>query len=288
MSAPLTANEEAQTLQTIEMFEVITQSDPSDYVSLEILKEAYFKLGRHKEVVNTAKRIAQAYVHSGQISSAILEYESILQLFPNDPDVQAALADIENKSAGLSGSRANADADMAEKPPPAPINLKLGNGSPTVTEIDDGRRSMQKLLVDGKHLSLTDFNLFWNTPNVKESPKQVNEPFIQTLAEKQLLPLDKSLKLVCEKARLSYLPLDRYDVDIEFARSFPRDICLRWCILPFDRMSKSVMLATANPFNEQVVRELDKAKSDPAAKNRWLWYIASPTELLKILRKVFR
>jgi tetratricopeptide (TPR) repeat protein len=288
MPALLTANEEAQTLQTIEMFEVITQSDPSDYVSLEILKEAYFKLGRHKEVVNTAKRIAQAYVHSGQISSAILEYESILQLFPNDPDVQAALADIENKSAGLSGSRASPEAEIAEKLPPAPINLKLGNGSPTVAEIDDGRRSMQKLLVDGKHLSLTDFNLFWNTPNVKESPQQVNEPFIQTLADKQLLPLDKSLKLVCEKSRLSYLPLDRYDVDIEFARSFPRDVCLRWCILPFDRMSKSVLLATANPFNEQVVRELNNAKSDPAARNRWLWYIASPTELLKILRKAFR
>ena len=288
MPAPLTSNEEAQTLQTIEMFEVITQSDPSDYVSLEILKEAYFKLSRRKEVVNTAKRIAQAYVHSGQISSAILEYESILQLFPNDPDVQAALADIENKSAGLSGSRASSEVEITEKQPPAPINLKLGNGSPAVTEIDDGRRAMQKLLVDGKHLSLTDFNLYWNTPNVKESPKQINEPFIQTLADKQLLPLDKSLKLVCEKSRLSYLPLDRYDVDIEFARSFPRDICLRWCILPFDRMSKSVLLATANPFNEQAVHELNKAKSDATAKNRWLWYIASPSELLKILRKTFR
>ena len=34
----LTPNEEAQLLQTIEMFEVITQSQPMDYQSLEILK----------------------------------------------------------------------------------------------------------------------------------------------------------------------------------------------------------------------------------------------------------
>ena len=83
-------------MQTIEMFEVITQSQQSDIQSLEILKEAYFKLARQRDVVNTAKRIAQAYVLQGQLSSAILEYESILQRFPDDPDVRAALSEIED------------------------------------------------------------------------------------------------------------------------------------------------------------------------------------------------
>ena len=92
MSATLTANEEAQLNQTIEMFEVITQSQPHDYQSLEILKEAYSKLDRQDAVVQTSKRIAEAYVQLGQLSSAILEYESILQRFPDDPDVQKALA----------------------------------------------------------------------------------------------------------------------------------------------------------------------------------------------------
>src|SRR6266516_6642401 len=84
MAATLTANEEAQLLQTIEMFEVITRSQPLDFQSLEILKEAYFKLGFQKDVVTTSKRIAQAYVQLGQLSSAILEYESILQRFPEE------------------------------------------------------------------------------------------------------------------------------------------------------------------------------------------------------------
>src|SRR5580692_239946 len=97
-STALSPGEEAQLEQTIEMFEVITQSQPSDYQSLEILKEAYSKLGREKEVVGTSKRIAQAYVHMGQLSSAILEYETILQRFPEDPDVQAALKEIESKA----------------------------------------------------------------------------------------------------------------------------------------------------------------------------------------------
>src|SRR5262245_52778915 len=86
LAAQATTNEEAQLAQTIEMFEVITQSQPQDYQSLEILKEAYAKLGRDQDVVNTSKRIAHAYVLMGQLSSAILEYESVLQRNPDDSD----------------------------------------------------------------------------------------------------------------------------------------------------------------------------------------------------------
>src|SRR5256885_15187776 len=98
MASTLTPSEEAQLGQTIEMFEVITQSQPQDYQSLEILKEAYSKLSREKDVISTSKRIAQAYVQMGQLSSAILEYETILQRFPDDPDVQEALKQIETKA----------------------------------------------------------------------------------------------------------------------------------------------------------------------------------------------
>src|SRR6058998_768357 len=98
MVGHVSSNEEAQLAQTIEMFEVITQSQPQDYQSLEILKEAYAKLGREDDVVKTSKRIAQAYVTMGQLSSAILEYESILQRYPEDADVLAALGEIESKA----------------------------------------------------------------------------------------------------------------------------------------------------------------------------------------------
>src|SRR3989475_11058128 len=98
MATIMNPSEEAQLGQTIEMFEVIAQSQPHDYQSLEILKEAYSKLGREKDVIGTSKRIAEAYVQMGQLSSAILEYETILQRCPDDPDVQAALKQIETKA----------------------------------------------------------------------------------------------------------------------------------------------------------------------------------------------
>src|SRR5882672_5061157 len=116
MASTLNPAEEAQLTQTIEMFEVITQSQPQDYQSLEILKEAYFKLGREKDVVVVSKRIAQAYVTMGQLSSAILEYESILQRYPDDPDVLAALGEIESKANSISSEPALGEAEAAAQP----------------------------------------------------------------------------------------------------------------------------------------------------------------------------
>src|ERR1017187_5046910 len=111
MATPTALNpgEEAQLQQTIEMFEVIVQSQPGDTQSLEILKEAYSKLGREPDVINTSKRIAQAYVQQGQLSSAILEYETVLQYRPDDADVQAALKQIEDRASNVASQSAGAE-----------------------------------------------------------------------------------------------------------------------------------------------------------------------------------
>ena len=86
-----------------------------------------------------------------------------------------------------------------------------------------------------------------------------------------------------DRSRSAYLPLNSYDIDMDLARSFPVQTCQRWCVLPFDRMSKSILVATANPFNQQAAKELSEATA-----NRLLWYLVPPAELVKHLRKVFR
>ena len=108
-NATLNPAEEAQLKQTIEMFEVIVQSQPNDCQSLEILKEAYTKLGREQDVIRTSKRIAEAYTQMGQLSSAILEYETVLQRRPNDADVQTALRQIEDKASNSAAQSAAAE-----------------------------------------------------------------------------------------------------------------------------------------------------------------------------------
>jgi tetratricopeptide (TPR) repeat protein len=283
MATTLTPNEQAQLLQTIEMFEVITQSQQGDIQSLEILKEAYYKLARQRDVVNTAKRIAQAYVLQGQLSSAILEYESILQRFPDDPDVRAALSEIEDKAKSFSAPPAAAELEPFEKPQAALANGAAAEDQAATAEVDDGKQVFYRLFVEAKLVSSADFDLYWFRPDAREAVTGVVEPFVQVLADKGGPPVAQSMKIICEKSRLAYLPLERYDLDIETARSFPRNVCQRWCVLPFDRLSKSVLVATANPFNKQATRELEAA-----TKLRLLWYLCPPADLIKAVRKVFR
>lgn len=281
MATTLSPSEEAQLAQTIEMFEVITQSQPNDYQSLEILKEAYSKLNREKDVVGTSKRIAQAYVQMGQLSSAILEYETILQRYPNDPDVQAALSQIESKANNFPPETMPSEPTSASKPVLS-SDQRIKGINPSA-EIEDGRRAMHKLFVDSKTITPGDFDLCWAKPNLSAPPGGVIEPFIQVLADKGILPVDKSLKTLCDKSRFAYVPLSNYDIDIDLARSFPAATCQRWCVLPFDRMSKSIFVATANPFNQQAAKELAEATA-----NRLLWYLVPPSDLITNLRKAFR
>lgn len=282
MASTLTQSEEAQLAQTIEMFEVITESQPHDYQSLEILKEAYSKLGRDKDVVKTAKRIAEAYVDMGQLSSAILEYETILQRCPDDPDVQKALRQIESQASNFGEEAAAPEPEAPKTPASEPARFAKSperNGS---VKIEDGRQLLYKHFVESKVIAASDFDLCWSAGG-SESLTGIVEPFIQVLADRGILPVDKSLKILSDRARVAFLPIERYEIDIELARSFPASICRRWCVLPFDRMSKSVLVATANPFNQQAAKELAAA-----TQNRLLWYLASPAELTKNLQKIFR
>jgi len=297
MGTTMSPSEEAQLTQTIEMFEVIAQTQPHDYQSLEILKEAYLKLGRDTEVISTAKRIAQAYVDMGQFSSAILEYETILQRFPEDADVQTALKLIESKANSSALDSGLGDTVMIGKRLGDTNNTShTGHTTRTIhtthtariqrhvpKDVDDGRRVMHKIFVETKVISEGDFDLCWMTPDLGGPPNGVIEPFLQVLADRDILPVERSLKLLSDKSRCAFLPIQLYDIDMDLARTFPADTCQRWCIMPFDRMGKSILVATCNPFNQQAARELAEATA-----NRLLWYLVTPTELIKNLRKAFR
>ena len=102
---PLNAEEQEQLQQTIEMFDVITQANPQDTQSMEILKEAYFKLGQTKDGLNVSRRLADTFMELNQFSGALLEYEFILQHEPGNADVVAALGLVEER---LKASQAEA------------------------------------------------------------------------------------------------------------------------------------------------------------------------------------
>ena len=276
MAATLTSGEQAQLMQTVEMFEVITQSQPEDYQSLEILREAYAKLGMEEEDIATSKKIGDAYVLMGQYSSAIMEYESILQRRPADPQIRQALADIEAKASSLT------DIDDEEDEAPAHSEAAEGAGgkaskAPKFSG-DVGRDALFKVFVDGNVLNPTDFEIYWNSVDWDNQ-----ESFIECLANRNILSVEESLKLMSDKSRAAFLQLEAYDVNVDLARQCGRDICLRWKVLPIDRLSRVNLVATVNPFNKQAAKELQDVFGF-----RIVWYLAHPNEISNLLRRIFR
>ena len=277
----MTDEERAQIHQTIDMFEVIVDSQPLDTQSMEILKEAYLKLSRNDEAVDMASRIAKAHVELGQLSSAILEYEGILELFPDNEGAKAALDSIESKASASSTS------SITDEPITSATEIARTqdskNNSTGDQNVDDGRNVMEKIFTESGTLSSENFQIYWPAADLGSQPSDVIEPFLYVLSEQGVLSIEDSLKVLCDKSPLAYLPMEKYDIDIELARTFPPDICRRWCILPFDRLSTSVLVATANPFNRQAAAQIAEA-----AKSRIIWYLASPEYLLTQLRQILR
>jgi len=82
------------------------------------------------------------------------------------------------------------------------------------------------------------------------------------------------------------LPLEKYDMDIELARSFPSDTCRRWCVLPFDRMSKSIMVATAmvdTPSDALKQRILERIRRARALDPLSAWAMAIEALVMDVL-----
>jgi tetratricopeptide (TPR) repeat protein len=272
--------EQEQLLQTVQMFEVIAETQPNDVQSLEILKEAYLNLERDAEAVTISKKIAQAYLNTGQLSSAILEYEGILQKFPDDAASLAALGELEGKMNNV-GSMAKAPSDStAEMTSPA-SESKPG----AAKTFEDGNERMLRFLLengilnekDAKSLSSTIASLISQT-----SPKKPGPAMMDLLSERGISSVEKTLGIVAEKTRIPYIPLSIYEIDTSKAGLLDQEYCLKNLVLPFDQISKTVLIATSNPFNGQV-----KAHAESQIEGRIQWYITEPQSLVKQLKYAF-
>src|SRR5262249_31171922 len=160
---------------------------------------------------------------------------------PEDPDAMAGLSDIESLAGGINSVQSSpAENTEVVKSPPKPSKsghtTALARRLLKPDQIDESPNPFHKVFVESKAIASADFDACWPAQDLHATPTKVVEPFLQALADKGILPVDKALKMILDKHRVPYLPIERYDVDIELARTFPSSTLKRWCVLPFDRM----------------------------------------------------
>lgn len=54
-----------------------------------------------------------------------------------------------------------------------------------------------------------------------------------------------------------YLPLSNYEIDPEVIESVPENVCRQFCLIPIDKIGKSLTLAMADPLNVQAVEDVE-------------------------------
>lgn len=287
MASNMSEAEMQQLLRTIEMFEAITQSQPNDYQSLEILKEAYNKVGRGPDSVRVSRKLAGVYVSIGQISQAILEYEGVLQECPDDANARAALAELEARTAKRPGQHTSGvpSLDTDSKPkPPAGTSAGAPPNSESAQKNEDGDRALANVLVAEKITTTQAVQPLLKRLQAERGAAAEKGQMLtltQLLIDEQSAKLEEILNVIVDKSGLAYLPLSTYDVDRDVALLLPAEFCFKNGIIPFDIISRSILIATANPFNaatrERVATMLDYHP---------FWYVSPPQDIAAALRKV--
>jgi len=54
-----------------------------------------------------------------------------------------------------------------------------------------------------------------------------------------------------------YLPLANYEIDEEVIKSVPENLCRQFCLIPIDKIGKSLTLAMSNPLNVQAAEDVE-------------------------------
>ena len=67
---------------------------------------------------------------------------------------------------------------------------------------------------------------------------------------------DIAQALTCQYG-FPYLPLANYEIDPEVINSVPESLCRKFCLIPIDKIGKSLTLAMSNPLNFQATEDVE-------------------------------
>jgi tetratricopeptide (TPR) repeat protein len=271
------------------MFEAITESQPDDYQSLEILKEAYNKLGRQPDSLRVSARLAEVYAKFGEISQAILEYEGILQECPDDAKIRTALSELQQKVVTpRTTPQSEAPSLAGDSKPTAPAGAPAGAPSSRTGYGDDGDgdRALAEVLIAEKLVTKQAIQPLLQRLKANGGISvEKGDPLtlVQLLVDEQIAKMEDLLVKLVERSGLPYLPLSVYDVDHDSVCQLPAEFCFAHCVAPFDLMSRSALVATANPFDARVREEAQRLLNCNV-----FWFVAAPAEIIAALRRVHR
>jgi hypothetical protein len=95
--------------------------------------------------------------------------------------------------------------------------------------------------------------------------------------------LEAVLSALIDRTKFAFVPLEYYDTDRQIAPMLPEYLTLGRLFVPFDLVSRTIMVACCNPFDsagrDAVQQSVDYTVS---------WYLARPSSIAQTLRSIYR
>ena len=288
------------------MFEAITQTQPEDYQSLEILREAYTKIGRHDDALRTSRKLAEAYFNAGSYTPALQQCEMILTRDPNAPEILAMLGEIESRLQASGQAIIDKDKQQTSGLVSSPftrndgslispsvegalidVDPTRGKGLGRITNLHErGDDHLAKFLIVQQLFGEEQVNAALES--VKVTNKDLNgqamaASMLEELCKGNPAQLDAVISALIDRTKFAYVPLEYYDTDRQIAPMLPEMLTLGRLFVPFDLVSRTMMVACCNPFDsagrDAVQQSVDYTVS---------WYLARPSAIVKTLQGIYR
>ena len=93
---------------------------------------------------------------------------------------------------------------------------------------------------------------------------------------------DIAQSLTCQYG-FPYLPLANYEIDQEVVRAVPENVCRQFCLIPIDKIGKSLTLAMANPLNIQAIEDVELVAGCTVQT-----FVSTTTDIKKAIAKYYK
>ena len=93
---------------------------------------------------------------------------------------------------------------------------------------------------------------------------------------------DIAQALTCQYG-FPYLPLSNYEIDPEVIGSVPENVCQQFCLIPIDKIGKSLTLAMSDPLNVQAVEDVELISGCTVQA-----FVSTATDIKNTIKKYYK
>ena len=201
---------------------------------------------------------------------------------PNAPDILAMVGEIETRlqASGVAIAKTTGDGSL--------INIHSGRSARPkhANLLDRGDDHLAKFLIVQQLFGEEEVTA------ALEMVKQLNKDLsgqalaaslVDSLCKEDADRLDAVLSALIDRTKFAYVPLEYYEVDRQIGPMLPDYLTLGRLFVPFDLVSRTMMVACCNPFDaggrDTVQQKVDYTVS---------WYLSRPSAIVKSLQSIYR